>query len=82
MMIASANGFRVRYAGEQLLVKGEDDGEILMEVFTTDGRLVDRQQVWLHSGSARISVAHLPSGFYVARATSEQSTRVSCKFMR
>lgn len=81
-MIASDNGFRVRYAGQQLLIKGDEDGEALVEIFTTDGRLVERQQVWLHHGTARVSVTHLPAGFYVARATSEQATRVSCKFMR
>ena len=81
-MIASANGFRIRFAGQQLMVKSEEEGETVIEIFTTDGRLINRASVTVVHGTARMSVAHLPAGFYVARATNGQSTRVSCKFMR
>ena len=80
--IASANGFRIRYGAQQLLVKSDEDGQAIVELFTTDGRLLERQMVNVRHGSARISVAHLPQGFYVARATSHDNTRVSCKFMK
>jgi hypothetical protein len=33
-------------------------------------------------GSALVSVAHLPQGFYVARATDAEGNRVGCKFMK
>jgi hypothetical protein len=81
-LIASANGFRIRYGAEQLIVKSDDAAQTLIEIFGTDGRLVERQSVALSRGMSRLSVAHLPAGFYVARATNEEGTRVSCKFMK
>ena len=81
-VIASANGFRIVYGSGLLLIKSEENESAIVEIFTTDGRMVDRMPVSLQHGTTRVSVAHLPSGFYVARATSEQSTSVSCKFMR
>ena len=80
--IASANGFRIRYGAGQLIVKADDAQQTTVELFTADGRLVERHHVSLSHGTAHISVAHLPNGFYVARATNEQDTRVSCKFVR
>ena len=81
-MIASANGLRIVYGSQQLLIKSEEKETVTVEIFTTDGRLIERMPVELQHGTTRVSVAHLPTGFYVARATSEQSTRISCKFMR
>ena len=81
-LIASANGFRIRYGAQQLLVKSESDGPALVEIFTTDGRQVERQSVTIRGGKAQLSVAHLHSGFYVARAINSDGTRVSCKFMK
>ena len=81
-LIASANGFRIRYGAQQLLVKSEDAASADVDIYTPDGRLVDRVHVQFVGGVARLSVAHLPQGFYVARATDDQQTRVSCKFMK
>ena len=81
-LIASANGFRLRYGSAQLLVKNETDGPATVQVYTTDGRLIERQTVLVKGGTARLSVAHLPQGFYVARATNSDDTRVACKFMK
>jgi hypothetical protein len=82
-MIASANGFRIRYGADQLLVKNEGNSDyVTVDVYTSDGRLVESQVVAFHQGVARMSVAHLPSGFYVARATDSQQGRVGCKFMK
>ncbi|MBR6121131.1 MAG: Ig-like domain-containing protein [Prevotella sp.] len=81
-LASSANGFRVRYGSQQLIVKGEDVKRALVELYTTDGRLIEQMSVRLTNGTARIDVSHLPHGFYVARATSDQTTRVACKFMK
>jgi len=82
-MIASANGFRIRYGADQLLVKNEGNSDyVTVDVYTSDGRLVESQVVAFHQGVARMSVAHLPSGFYVARATDSQQGKVGCKFMK
>lgn len=80
--IASANGLRIYYGSQYLFIKSEDSSVADLSIFTTDGRLVDTQRVAIHHGSARVSLAHLPAGFYVAKATDEQHTQVACKLMR
>jgi hypothetical protein len=81
-VIASSNGFRISYGAHQLIVKGEDVESAQVEIFTTDGRLVERSSVALHHGTTRIQVDHLPTGFYVARATDVEGNRIGCKFMK
>jgi hypothetical protein len=81
-LIASANGFRLRYGACHLLVKSDDNTVATIGIYTTDGRLVEQQVVSVKGGVARLSVAHLPHGFYVARATNDEGTRVGCKFIR
>ena len=80
--VSSANGFRLRYGAQQLIVKSDDATQAVVEVYTPDGALVERATVDVMAGSARLDVAHLPAGFYVARATDDQGTRVACKFMK
>ncbi len=83
-IITAANGFRIVYGAQHLTVKNEDvlNGKADIGIYTTDGRLIEQQQVSLHHGSARISVAHLAPGFYVARATDSSHNQVACKFIR
>jgi len=81
-LISSANGFRLRYGNQQLLLRGEDNGTASVDIYSADGQLVEQATVNLQNGTARINVSHLPAGFYIARATSEDHTRVSCKFMK
>ena len=80
--LASANGFRIRYGKEVLLVKSDDDGLSAVDIYTTDGRLIERHTVRISGGTGRLSVAHLPQGFYVARATSDSDNSVGCKFVK
>jgi hypothetical protein len=81
-MIASSGNFRIRYGSEVLFVKSEEVQQVMVDIFTTDGRQVDQMATSVKGGTARVSVAHLPAGFYVARATDEQGNRVACKFMK
>ncbi len=81
-MIAAANGFRIRYGAQQLFIKSEEGEQVEVAIYTADGRLVERTMVTLVGGSARLSVAHLPAGFYVARAIDGEQNHVGCKFMR
>lgn len=80
--ISSANGFRVVYGAQNLFVKSEEGNAASIELFTSDGRMVDRMQVALHHGMAKVDVSHLASGFYIARATDENGTKVACKFLK
>ena len=82
MMIASANGLRISYGAQHLIVKSEDNGTSLVEVFTADGRKVDSQTVAISNGATLVDVSHLPSGFYVARATDNHQNKVACKFLK
>lgn len=82
VLIAAANGFRIRFAADQLIVKADEDGIAYVDLYTTDGRLLAHEAVRIQNGTGRLSVANLPQGFYVARATDQQSSRVSCKFMK
>ena len=81
-VFASANGYRICYGSQQLYLKGEEGTDVLVEIYGTDGRLVERTTVLLGNGTTLINVSHLPSGFYVARATIDRTTRVACKFMK
>jgi hypothetical protein len=81
-MIAAAGGLRMHYGSQQLFVKNEDGGQMRVGIYTTDGRLIEQTVLSATPKTARVSVAHLPRGFYVARATDAEGNRVACKFMR
>ena len=79
----TATAFRLRYGSEQLLVKGlEGDGSVSITVYTADGKLVGQGDVSLSNGAARMSVASLPRGFYVARATAADGRSAICRFVK
>ena len=66
-MIAATGGFRIRYGAGQLFVKSEDAQQVTVEVYTTDGRLIDSTTAGVKGGTAHVSVARLQAGFYVAQ---------------
>ena len=80
--IAAANGFRIYYTTQQLCIKSEEGKWAKVDIYTSDGRLVEQQTVTINHGAARLDVSHLPNGFYVARATDDQGSKVACKFAR
>ena len=81
-LASHANGYRLRYGNGRLLVMGEDDGPVTIELFGTDGRQIERLTATVTGGKALVDVSHLGQGFYVARATIDRETRVGCKFVR
>ncbi|MCR5131739.1 MAG: CotH kinase family protein [Prevotella sp.] len=78
--VASANGLKLSYASPRLLVKGENQGNVRIDIYTTGGQLVESTTVALHSGRAQLDVSHLAAGLYIGRATDADGNRVSCKF--
>lgn len=80
--IASANGLRILYASQQLIVKSEENTPLDVTIYMANGQLVDRISTSTQAGKAYISLAHLPRGFYIARTTNANGTTVSCKFER
>ena len=82
VLVASSNGLNVKYIAQQLMVKCEQGGQVEVDIYTTDGRLIEQAAISMVNGRNTVSTAHLPSGFYVARVTNDEGERVSCKFMK
>ena len=80
--IAAANGLRICYASQQLIVKSEEETPVSIAIYMANGQVIEKMQVSPRSGKAYLNVAHLPHGFYIARATNANGTTVSCKFER
>ena len=80
--IAAANGLRIVYGNKQLIMKSEDDGPVNITVFSANGIMVEQTTLSAKGGKARLDVSQLEPGFYVAQATNNNGTRVSCKFMK
>ena len=82
-LASAANGFRLSYGNNQLLLRsGEENDTATVSIYTADGRQLEQTEVTLRNGTSLLSVAHLPAGFYIARATRDDRTTVSCKFMK
>jgi len=81
-VIASANGFSIHYGSQLLIVKDEDGQQTTIDLFTTDGRQVERHVIDLRGGTGRLDISHLPKGFYIARATNADRASVGCKFIK
>ena len=80
--ILTVGTLRACYAAEHLIIKGEKSSSVQVSICTADGTLVHRQEARLHEGTAHISIAHLPVGFYIAHVTDERGRDVTCKFVR
>ena len=82
MLITSANGLRICYGSQQLIVKSEEATSVLVSIYTSDGRLADQVSTRVEHGTARVDVSHLAPGFYIAKAADADNTRVACKFVK
>lgn len=80
--VSNANGLRVFYASQQVLVKSDEADVVNVAVYRADGQLATHAQIDVKGGTARVSVSELAHGFYVARVTNSDGTTVSCKFMK
>lgn len=82
IFIAAANGFRMHYASQNLIIKNDNNATVAIDIYTTDGRLIEHSSATIKGGYTTINVAHLPSSFYVARATDNDGNHIGCKFMK
>jgi hypothetical protein len=80
--ISSANGLRVVYAGQQLLVKSEEDGPVTVGIYNAGGILVEQTTVVVKGGRACVDISHLTPGLYITRAFDAYGTNVSCKYKK
>ena len=76
-------GMSIAYASDQLLIKSEDSQDVAVSVYTPSGALVMRQSIELiETTHGRVSVASLPAGIYVARATDADDNECAVKFVK
>lgn len=80
--MAAAGNLRLVYGSDVLLVKSSTEGPVTVEVFRADGLQVAQRSVNVSGGTGRLSVADLPTGFYVARVTDAQGCKSSCRFVK
>ena len=81
--MASRNGgMSIAYAGNQLLVKSEDNPYIQVCVYTPSGALIMRHNLYVEEGHERISINSLPAGVYVARVKDSEGNECSTKFIK
>ena len=80
--ITASGDLRVVYASGLLLVKNSGGGTANVEVFRADGVSVRQTSFDMQNGTARISVADLPTGFYVARVSDGNGGKSSCRFVK
>ncbi len=78
----ATGNLRVAYGSGLLLAKSNEDGEVTIEVFRGDGLQVLQTIATIQGGTARVSVADLSTGFYVARVTDGHGSKASCRFVK
>ena len=78
-LVASANGLRLRCVADMLLLSSDDAQYARIDILNGNGQLVETNAANFHSGRSQLSIAHLPAGFYIARATDNLGNTVSCK---
>ena len=79
---AAAGDLRLVYGSDMLLAKSSDNGLVTVEVFRADGMLLLQNTLDIQGGTARLSVAGLPTGFYVACVTDARGGKSSCRFVK
>lgn len=80
--VATLSDLRLVYGSETLLVKSNQDGPVTVGVYRSDGVAVLETTLGVEGGVARLHISDLPTGFYVARATMENGTKISCRFVK
>lgn len=79
---ATTGDLRLVYGSGLLLAKSTVDGPVTVEVFRADGLLVQQISLDVQGGEARLSIANLPTGFYVARVSDAYGGKSSCRFVK
>ena len=82
LMAAVANDLRIVYGSDVLLAKSALDGPVTIEVYRADGLQLKQMTLDVQNGTARLDVADLPTGFYVARVSDAYGVKSSCRFVK
>ncbi len=82
-VMASRNGgMSLAYANGELLVKSEENPNVVVTVYTTTGATVLYQALNLESQHGQVSLNLLPNGIYVARAKDSEGNECATKFLK
>jgi hypothetical protein len=72
----------VVYASGRLNLKSEDDCNVTLAIYNLSGKTVAQYKLTLDGWHGSVSVADLPSGYYVARLTDSQGNACGLKFRK
>lgn len=67
--------------GESLLVRDEEATSATLSIYAASGQLVREHRLRLTDDRASVAIADLPTGTYIARATSSTGQQCSVKFI-
>ena len=81
-MTSAANGLRICYSAQQLIIKSDESNSVKVNIYRADGVHEDQFNVDLSSAGTRIELNTLPHGLYVAHAYDDNGTHVCCKFVK
>ena len=75
-------GLSLRCSRGILFVKSEDDPDLRLSIYTTDGRLAMQTDLHADGGHAQVQLTTLARGSYVARLSDSQGRQCAVKFIR
>ncbi len=78
----SVSSLSVRYVLEHLIVRGNAEEDIHVNIYHLTGQLAKEKDYSLHEGYAEIPVGELPTGYYIARITDKRGETATCKFVK
>lgn len=77
-----SGGLSLAYTGNALLLKSEEAPHVHLAVYSPNGSLLMQHSLWLATNQAQVSLASLPEGLYVARATDSEGNECATKFIK
>ena len=78
--VSDNNGLKIFYSSRCITVMSEDKGDVRIDIYTATGQKVETIMATAVDGKTEKSVALLPEGIYVARATDGDGKSAACKF--
>lgn len=72
----------IAYGSGQLIVLGDTDSEANISIYGSNGMLVQQTTVNIVGGSARLDVSDLKQGFYIAKVSTGDGAKSTCRFVK
>ena len=81
-MAQSQGGMSLRCSQGVLFIKSEEEPNVRLSIYTTDGRLAMQTEVQTEGGHAQVQISVLARGTYVARLIDPNGQQCAVKFVR